>query len=134
MQKKKMSSALSCDRSEMIFFSAPEGFSLANCANSSGVRFTLFKNASSFLSYGSLVARILIAAENNSKLSPRSKDLSIFPAFKFFIVLIMTNRAIKFLDSAQNRCGFGGTWNDIGSLNGFFPIDGMWLPSFKVLS
>jgi hypothetical protein len=47
-----------------------EGLSLANCANSSGVRFTLFKNPTNILSYGSLVAGLLIAAENNSKLSP----------------------------------------------------------------
>jgi hypothetical protein len=67
------------------FFFAAEGLSLANCANSSGIRFTLFKNPSNFLSYGSLVAGLLIAAENNSKLSPLSKDLSIFPALKFFI-------------------------------------------------
>jgi hypothetical protein len=63
----------------MIFFSAAEGFSLANCTSPSGDRFTLFKNPSNLLSYGSLVAGLLIAAENNSKLSPRSKDLSIFP-------------------------------------------------------
>jgi hypothetical protein len=57
-------------RREMIFFSAADGFSLANCANPSGDRFALFKNPSNFLSYGSLVAGLLIAAENNSKLSP----------------------------------------------------------------
>jgi hypothetical protein len=32
---------LSCDIREMIFFSADEGFSLANCANPSGDRLTL---------------------------------------------------------------------------------------------
>ena len=80
----------------MIFFSAAEGFSLANCTNPSGDRFTLFKNQSNFLSYGSLVAGLLIAAENNSKLS-RSKDLSIFPALKIFSYLLNSmNTAIKF--------------------------------------
>jgi hypothetical protein len=42
--------SLYCDRREMIFFSAAEGFSLANYTNPSGVRFTVFKKPSNFLS------------------------------------------------------------------------------------
>jgi hypothetical protein len=49
-----------CDRSIL---------SMANSTKSYGDMFILFKKPSNYLSYGSLVAEVLIAAENNSKLS-----------------------------------------------------------------
>lgn len=78
--------SLSWDRRAMIFFSAAEGLSLANSTKSSGDILILFRKPSSFLSYGSLVAGLLIAAENNSKLSPLSKDLSILAALNFSLI------------------------------------------------
>jgi hypothetical protein len=55
-----------------------------------------------------------------------------FLALKFFMYRIMTDGALSFSDSAQNQCGFGGTWNDIGSLSGFYQF-GLGPLSFKVL-
>jgi hypothetical protein len=54
----------------MIFFSAAEGLSLVNSTKSSGDKFILFRKPGNFRSQGSLVAGLLIATENNSKLTP----------------------------------------------------------------
>jgi hypothetical protein len=43
---------------------------MAKCIKSSDDTFILFRKLSNFLSHGSLVVGLLIAAENSSKLSP----------------------------------------------------------------
>lgn len=88
--------SLSCDRRERIFFSAPEGFFLANCKKPSGDRLTLFKNPSNFLSYGSRVAGLLITTKITQsfplevkiyqffRLSISSSNINAEYSYKFF--------------------------------------------------